>query len=277
MIRSPLRYPGGKSRAAKRIAKLAPNFREFREPFVGGGSIFFELKHRFPEREFWINDIYHDLANFWQQMKVNPSEVIARIESWRKEFPDGKLLYRFLVGAKNDFDKTNLAAAFFVFNRVSFSGTTEAGGYSSQAFESRFTQSSIERLKEIPTVLSDVRITNCDYEELLNTEGDDVFLFLDPPYFSATPSALYGKNGKLHTRFDHRRFAENLSGCKHKWLLTYDDSPFIRELFSFAQIESWNLMYGMRNQTETSNQLGRELFISNFSIKFEVTDEISVA
>jgi DNA adenine methylase len=91
-------------------------------------------------------------------------------------------------------------------------------------------------------------------------------VYLDPPYFSATKSALYGKNGKLHKSFDHQRFAETLKICPHKWLITYDDCEFIRELFSFAEITPWNLMYGMRNQTAASDQRGKELFISNFEI-----------
>lgn len=56
----------------------------------------------------------------------------------------------------------------------------------------------------------------------------------------------------------------NQKKCKHNWLITYDDSPFIRELFSFAFQNSWDLKYGMRNVTATSNQNGKELFVSNF-------------
>ena len=52
MIKSPLRYPGGKSRAVKLISSLVPQFDEFREPFVGGGSVFIYLKQQFPEKIF---------------------------------------------------------------------------------------------------------------------------------------------------------------------------------------------------------------------------------
>lgn len=55
-----------------------------------------------------------------------------------------------------------------------------------------------------------------------------------------------------------------MKNCEHKWLITYDDSEYIRELFSFANIIPWNLMYGIRNVTETSDQMGKELFISNY-------------
>ncbi|MEK6616738.1 MAG: hypothetical protein AABZ32_11635 [Bacteroidota bacterium] len=55
-----------------------------------------------------------------------------------------------------------------------------------------------------------------------------------------------------------------MKNCNHKWLITYDDSDYIRQLFSFANIIPWDLTYGMRNQTDTSDQIGKELFISNF-------------
>jgi DNA adenine methylase len=268
MIRSPLRYPGGKSRAVERIAAHIPPFDEFREPFVGGGSVSIYLKQKFPDKKFWINDVYKDLAIFWRQSQANPAQVVNQVCRWKSEFSDGKLLHKFLRENKENFSEIKIAAAFFVFNRITFSGTTEAGGFSVQAFEKRFTDSSIERLKAIPEILRDVKITNFDYEAALKVRGENVFLFLDPPYFSATNSALYGKNGNLHKTFDHQRFAENLRNCPHRWLLTYDDSPFIRELFSFAKIADWKLTYGMRNVTAGSNQKGCELFISNYEFDF---------
>lgn len=54
--------------------------------------------------------------------------------------------------------------------------------------------------------------------------------------------------------------------CTHNWLITYDNCEYIKDLFSFAHITEWDLMYGMRNQTKTSDQLGKEIFISNYVI-----------
>ncbi len=113
-------------------------------------------------------------------------------------------------------------------------------------------------------ILENIRITNLDFEEVIKEKGKDVFIFLDPPYYSATKSALYGKNGDMHKKFDHSRFAETMQSCKHKWLITYDDCEHIRELFKFANVMSWNLTYGMRNVTDSSDQNGKELFISNY-------------
>ena len=66
MIKSPLRYPGGKSWAINIIANLIPDFEEFRESFVGGGSVFIYAKQKFKDNKFWINDLYFDLYKFWE-------------------------------------------------------------------------------------------------------------------------------------------------------------------------------------------------------------------
>lgn len=266
MIKSPLRYPGGKSRAVKIIAPFIPEFEEFREPFVGGGSVFVYVKQKHPAKKYWINDIYYNLYLFWEKAQQNPNDLIKQIQSWKNEFVNGKELYHYLVENIEKFGELNKAAAFFVFNRITFSGTSESGGFSNAAFKKRFTQSSIERVKALSNILNHTKITNLDYQEVVNTEGENVFIFLDPPYYSTTKSALYGKNGNLHKSFNHERFADVLKKTNHKWLITYDDSEYVRELFSFANIRGWNLTYGMRNVNKSGNQNGKELFISNYPL-----------
>jgi DNA adenine methylase len=157
---------------------------------------------------------------------------------------------------------------FFVLNRITFSGTIESGGFSLESFYQRFTHSSIDRLEKLETILTaDIKITNLDYSQILNMDGNDVFIFLDPPYFKAEKSKLYGKRGNLHTGFDHLRFAEILKECPHQWLITYDDSPEIRDNFHWANILEWELQYGMNNYKQKKAEKGKELFISNYQIK----------
>lgn len=271
MIKSPLRYPGGKSRAVKIIVPLIPEFEEFREPFLGGGSVFVYFKQKYPNKKYWINDIYENLYHFWKQIQQNPNDLIKQIQNWKNDFVNGKELHRYLIDNIDKFGELNKAAAFFVFNRITFSGTSESGGFSNAAFKKRFTQSSIERVKALSNILNHTKITNLDYQEVVKTEGENVFIFLDPPYYSATKSALYGKNGNLHKSFDHERFANVLKKVNHKWLITYDDSEYIRELFSFANIREWNLTYGMRNVNKSGNQNGKELFISNYPLQEKET------
>ena len=266
IIRSPLRYPGGKSKALDKIFPLIPDYSSFREPFVGGGSVFIALKQKYPEREYWINDLNYDLYLFWKYSQQGIENLLNAIWQIKKSCTDGRLLfnsYKNNWDSLSDFDR---AVRFFVLNRITFSGTIDSGGYSQQAFKKRFTESSIERLSDLRLVMPGVKITNLDYELVLQEPGDNVFIFLDPPYFTTTKSRLYGKNGDLHSTFDHIRFADNMKKCNHKWLITYDDCHEVRKLFNFAYITSWSLQYGMNNYKQDSAGIGRELFISNYDI-----------
>lgn len=214
MIKSPLRYPGGKSRAIKHIAPLIPDFAEFREPFLGGGSVFVYLKQKFPDKSFWINDIYENLYLFWRYTQSDINGLVKQVEYWKAEYQNEKELHLYLKENIENFNNLQKAAAFFVFNRITFSGTTESGGFSNATFEKRFTSSSIQRVKQLASLLENTYITNFDYQDVVEADGENVFVFLDPPYYSATKSALYGKNGNLHKNFNHYRFADVMKNIK---------------------------------------------------------------
>jgi DNA adenine methylase len=265
-IKSPLRYPGGKSKALKQILPIVPSFDEFREPFVGGGSVFFVLKQLFPDKKYWINDLNTDLYSFWEKCQKDMGSLVSKVSEIKKTCKDGKHLFMEFADEKNEFDDFERAVRFFILNRITFSGTVESGGYSQQAFEKRFTPSSIKRLKEIELLMKGTKITNLDYQEVIFEEGENVFIFLDPPYLSTTKSKLYGRKGDLHSSFNHEKFAKNMSMCKHKWLITYDNSPEVRDFFSFANIYEWELQYGMNNYKQKTAEKGKELFISNYEI-----------
>ena len=328
MIKSPLRYPGGKSKAIKKLSEFTDiAFKEYREPFVGGGSLFIYLKQCFPDRQFWINDLNTDVYSFWKAAQENLTEMLTLIKEFKKE-KDGKALYRKLLTM--DLDKLSLTergTRFFVLNRITFSGTTESGGFSERAFQGRFTDSSIDRVAALSEILDrNVKITNLDYSELLQNdrsglqvhEDDEagenaeievpkkhgtvaertssrlrrtndrnvlnvhedhednenaeievqqecqILIYLDPPYYSATHSRLYGKKGNLHSSFDHQRFSEEMKACKMNWFISYDNSKFVRELFSFAKQHAWQLQYGMNNSNKDSCLMGEELIVSGF-------------
>lgn len=271
MITSPLRYPGGKNRAIQRMKHLLPKtFAEYREPFVGGGSFFIYLKQAYPHIKIWINDLNSELYYFWKQAQIDADKLAQAVDEVKSSRPDGRELFNELLAVDtenlSEFDR---AVRFFVLNRITFSGVVEAGGYSQQAFEGRFTNSSIQRLAEVGNVLEGVKITHLDYGEVLNQGGSEVFTFLDPPYLKATPSKLYGKKGALHTTFDHDQFAQRMADCRHAWLITYDDSPAIRQNFTFANLYTWKLQYGMNNYKQGKADKGSELFITNYPLSQE--------
>jgi DNA adenine methylase len=143
----------------------------------------------------------------------------------------------------------------------------DSGGFSQASFEGRFTQSSIDRLNQTTQVIEPIQFYCEDYRYLLDQPGDEVFLFLDPPYYSATRSKLYGKGGILHTQFDHEKMLSCLKESPHKWLITYDNSDHIKELYKdFYQVE-WKLQYGMTNKNNTGSRSGNEVLIANYDLE----------
>lgn len=265
--RSPLRYPGGKQRAIKAIAKYFPKkAREYREPMVGGGSVYFHLRNRGFAEKYWINDKFLDLVDFWRACQVQESceNLQKDLFALRASLGDSASMREFFMEVKDrtEEDPFRRALLFFFFNRVTFSGTTRAGGFSSQASVERFTESSIKRLGQMPEALRETRISNLDVEEVLTAPGEDVFVFLDPPYYQA--GKLYGRGGSLH-EFDHEKLAFTLKRSNHRFLITYDDCEPIRSLYPWAKLESWDLQYGMNNcSRDRTSKVGKELLVYNY-------------
>ena len=266
LIKSPLRYPGGKSRAIPQIVENLPvYFSELREPFVGGGSVFIHVRQIRPLVKVWINDLNFDLFCFWKEAQKDVEQLAGEVRRIKKEELDGMALYQKMKEINpeltSDFQR---AVRFFVMNRMTFSGTVDSGGYSEQAFQFRFTLSSIDRLLNLRHILDGVKITNLDYRETLYEGGQDALIFLDPPYLVATKSKLYGKKGDLHIGFGHSDFAREMFECPHKWLITYDDTSEIRANFEFAHLTEWELQYGMNNYKQGKAAKGKELFLTNY-------------
>jgi DNA adenine methylase len=265
--RSPLRYPGGKQKALDSIAARFPkNVLEYREPLVGGGCVYLRARSLQLAEKYWINDKFKELISFWKTVQNHGScdKLIADLSEMKSRFHCAEEIKKYFLKVRNEktTDPYREAFLFFFFNRVTFSGTTRAGGFSSSASLRRFTDSSIERLAPMPEALKNTKITNCDFEDLITADGKDVFFFLDPPYYTAT--RLYGRGGSLH-QFDHERLAKLLRNSNHRFLITYDDCEEIRSLFNWAKIEEWQLQYGMNNcNLRKESKVGSELFISNY-------------
>lgn len=101
-----------------------------------------------------------------------------------------------------------------------------------------------------------MRLTVSDFAPLLRAPGDAI-VFLDPPY--------YGEGDRLYRHkmsdADHLRLARMLRDCPHRWLLTYDDHPFIRRLYRWAKVETVTAVY--RNRPDLAPaRLATELVIT---------------
>ena len=277
--RSPLRYPGGKQKDVPRLSQFLPKCKEFRDPFLGGGNILLYAVENSLAEIYWGNDLNSSVFDFWEEVKRDANKLADLVlfikEEYTGEQANCKTWQKFRkkftlkLNQLSTDDQLNRAAKFFILNRSTSGGSTECGGMTQAAYCQRFTNSSILTLRGLQNVFKEVIFTNFDYEEVIKAPGEDIFIFLDPPYLSAKSSGLYGKNGDLHKTFDHQRLAEVLKeyNDKCRWLMTIDNSPEIKNLYNWAadQLE-WEKAYGMTNVSGQKSRRGAELLVANFSL-----------
>ena len=274
-LKTCLRYPGGKSKATKTLSPWFPeDFKEYREPFIGGGSVAFYATQAYPDVPVWINDKYVTLYNFWVQLRDHGEELSDRLNDIKSEASNYESQDDKDAAHKELFDKTrdeinsqdglDRAVSFFVLNKCSFSGLTENSTFSKTAARSNFSFIGIQKLKQYSQLTKKWKITNIDYSEVMNAPGEDVFVFLDPPY--DIKDFLYGKDREMHKSFDHDRFAEDVYKCPHKFMITYNVNDRLLELYKDYYLREWKLRYSMAHRGEkgTDENVKTELLVTNY-------------
>ncbi len=131
-LKTPLRYPGGKSRAVKKMAEFFPlfsDYKEFREPFVGGGSVALYISQMYPHLTIWVNDLYEPLYTFWKQLQLNGHEIKNELVQLKQRHPDPSSAKYLFLAAKESFGRhprvtttKDPAVSFYNVNKCSFSG-----------------------------------------------------------------------------------------------------------------------------------------------------------
>lgn len=137
---------------------------------------------------------------------------------------------------------------FFSLNRASFSGTTFSGGMSPD--HPRFTENSINAISEFKGI--DLNVKYMDFKKSIPKHEND-FLYLDPPYL--IDQKLYGNKGDMHENFDHEALAK-LIKKRPGWVLSYNDSEQVRDLYKGHKFLKPEWTYGM-----SSNKKSNELIV----------------
>ena len=243
-LKTPLRYPGGKSRAITKMSRFLPDmnkYKEYREPFLGGGSVALYITKVYPHLEVWVNDLYEPLANFWQQLQHEPDEITTRLKIFKTKYPTPDRARELFLESKelvNDEGASLVtrAVSFYIVNKCSFSGLTESSSFSKQASDSNFSLRGIEKLPAYSVVIQNWVITNLSYDRML-TDDKGIFTYLDPPY--EIGDKLYGKKGDLHKYFDHDHFAEDCDRQTNHQMISYNSIDAIKTKVKYAKDEGY--------------------------------------
>lgn len=241
---SPLRYPGGKSRAVDFLKKYIPDdCKELCSPFFGGGS--FELFCANNGIKVNGYDVFKPLIVFWQELLENKDLLTRKILSY---YPLDK--NKFYELQKKQFElenKNDIASIFYVLNRASFSGSTFSGGMSPG--HPRFTVSSIDKIKNFN--IKNFNVKELSFDKSI-AKHKNIFLYLDPPYM--IKNTLYGNRGDAHKGFNHNLLREVI--CEHKyWVMSYNNSPEIQDMYKEYKMIIPEWKYGMSNDKKSKEIL----------------------
>ena len=250
--KSPLRYPGGKTRACKILEEVLLKYFDIKKynilysPFFGGGSFEFHLQNKF-NFDIICNDKFNPLYTFWNVCKNNKKELCEKL--YLKKTVTKEEFSTIRTDILNEENSLTQAYYYFIVNRCSFSGSTLSGGFSKEASKNRFTKTSIDRINNLN--LSKFMIYNEDFTSFINSKCLNGIIFLDPPYYLEKQSKLYGNNGDMHENFNHKLLYDTLKNKKY-WIITYNNCEFIRNLYKDFTIIEVNWAYGMNKSKKSS-------------------------
>lgn len=246
MFYSPLRYPGGKNKLAKFIAKICVDNDingHYVEPYAGGASVALHLLIEGKVEKITINDFDRSIYAFWHSVLNNTNKLCnlienteINIENWQKARSTQK--------NKSKAKLLELGFSTFFLNRTNISGIINAGvigGIEQKGnykIDCRFNKKKlIKRIKLIAKYKKQIELYKLDALELIKkvqkeSNNKKTIFYFDPPYY-LKGSSLYMNHYKED---QHKEVAEAIKNIKNiNWIVSYDNTPEVKNIYKWVQ------------------------------------------
>ena len=246
---------GGKKALRDEIlARFPLGYKRYIEVFGGGGWVLF---HKLPGGDFEVyNDFNPNLANLYRCVRDHPHELIRELTFVLNSRTDFEYV-RKLLHSKTELPDIKRAAYFYQVIRQSYASGLDSFGAQPCSMWNNF-----PLIIRACARLQKVVIENKDFEKLIaQYDRSESFFYCDPPYYST--ENYYEDVG--FTVNDHARLADVLCNINGKFLLSYNDCPEIRKLYSRSgiTIEGTSRLSNIAQRYEAGKQYA-ELIISNY-------------
>jgi DNA adenine methylase len=248
MFYSPLRYPGGKNKLSKFIAKICIDNNinsHYIEPYAGGSAVALHLLIEQKVEKITINDFDRSIYAFWHSVLKNTTKLCdlienteINIENWQK----AKKIQKNKTKAK----LLDLGFATFFLNRTNISGIINAGvigGIEQKGkykINCRFNKKAlIKRIKLIAKYKKKIDLYNLDALELIKkiqkeSNNNKTIFYFDPPYY-LKGSSLYMNHYKDG---QHKEVSEAIKEIRNiNWIISYDNTPEIEKIYKWVSKE----------------------------------------
>jgi site-specific DNA-adenine methylase len=260
---SPLKAAGGCHKTSKLLVSVRPNgIKEIREPFCNSAAFTLTAKRAGIAERYWINDIDPHFANYWTVVRDHVGEFVELATKLHAEHGLGSEEFFFeMKSLMDDEDKVTKAVALWMVNRLVRGGATHMAGFNKSYLKDGrgIKQSYINRHFEFSRLLQGVKITNLDYAEVMNADGDGVLNYLDAPY--ADKGSQVYRFGEI----DMDAFFANIDACDHNVLLTINNSEEMRQ--RTAKLNGYVYSY-KSGLCDAGDKEKTEIFAANYTNRF---------
>lgn len=233
-----IKWAGGKQALLTQILPHFPkSFDRYFEPFIGGGAVFFSIKHpkaKINDENEWLIDTYTAVRDNY----LGVAKELDKLPNTKEDFLKIRAINPFSVSLEK-------RAAYFIYlNKTCFRGlfrVNKKGQFNVPYGEYQRRYYSIENLSAASHALQGVEFSVGDFEKSLYGIKSDDFVYFDPPYFKLGGYSDFNRYTAGQFREpEHLRLASlcnELDAQGIKWAVSNSDTPFIREIFKGYRLE----------------------------------------
>lgn len=257
MIKSPIKWAGGKTRVMPQLLKHLPKADCLIEPFVGSGTVFMNTEYR----RYVLCDSNRALINFFLALRDDTERLIASAKNLFRNgnnedsYYEERKLFNHLSWDDECADNyvVRWAASFLYLNRHCFNGlyrTNRDGGfnvpfgsYKAPYFPEAEMRLFAEKARDTKAlfICNDFR-TSIPY---IAKNIPDSVIYCDPPYIPASETANFTAYGMSFTQDDHRSLVRHLLHVNHlhgtRAVISNSDTPETREIYSAFNLHAFSV------------------------------------
>jgi DNA adenine methylase len=245
-----LKWVGGKAQLLAQFDEFLPErVNRYFEPFIGGGAVFFHLRHRFPEMRAFLRDINPELINTYLAVRDFPEELMRRLDAHLLRFRADRENYFYLIRAQHHLpagEVVERAARMIFLNKTCFNGLwrVNARGEFNVPIGSHGNPSLYDRANILAAshALRDVHLATQDFRDTMNEARRGDFAYIDPPYVPISATASFTSYTKEDFGAEEQRelaalFSDAARRGVHQ-MLSNSDVPFVRNLYRGFKIQT---------------------------------------
>jgi DNA adenine methylase len=234
-----LKWAGGKLQLIEQFENLFPhNFRNYYEPFIGSGAVFFYVKSKLKPNKVILSDTNEELINCFCVVRDKPSELVELLLNHRKKHSK-EYYYSVRSMESSTLDSLDRAARLIYLNKTCFNGLyrVNSKGQFNVPFGDYENPSIFDKnvLFQASQLLQGVHLQVMTFEKVLDFAGKDDFVYFDPPYIPLSKTSSFTRYSKSDfSMMEQKRLSEvfrilDSRGCFV--MLSNSDHALTRELY----------------------------------------------